>query len=243
MLTRIGAAVFGFGAAAVLLEAAHVLEQHIFGIPVPFYVWVAIPLTGFAVVYRRSSAFREFVLAVDLRLVVLAQVVRLAGFGFLILYADDRLPAGPAMPPALIDIAIAYSAAVIAFWWLSHRSFSRRGFIAWNLIGIGDFIITAAVFIAWRYNLVYSSLPDFLGLEILTRLPMGLLPAFMVPLMSIMHVIAILQVRSGRPLNVRPLLVTPALPRPSDEPGVASLAAAGNGGDVIAPGVHQAGEG
>src|ERR1700744_1696761 len=71
------------------------------------------PLTLFLVGYWTSEAFRDFVLSVDLRLVVAIQSWRWAGFGFLTLYAYRVLPGLFAWPAGVGDAAIGITAPFV----------------------------------------------------------------------------------------------------------------------------------
>src|SRR3974390_3330455 len=69
--------------------------------PFPIAIGVAAPLLIFFACLRLSSSFRDFVLALDLRLIAGFQAWRWAGFGFLSLYAHNVLPAIFALPAGL----------------------------------------------------------------------------------------------------------------------------------------------
>src|SRR4029077_17528157 len=60
--------------------------------PLPIFFGFAIPLAVFFAAYFGWSAFRAFVLGADLQLAAALQAWRLAGFGFLSLYAYRVLP-------------------------------------------------------------------------------------------------------------------------------------------------------
>src|SRR3954454_6383673 len=81
--------------------------------PLPIFVGAVVPLILFSVAWRTSKAFREFLLAVDVRVIVAAQAWRYAGFGFIALYASHVLPGLFAWPAGLGDIAIGITAP---FW-------------------------------------------------------------------------------------------------------------------------------
>src|SRR5690349_3730729 len=60
--------------------------------PLPIFFGLATPLALFFGAYFGWSAFREFILSADLRLVTAIQGWRWAGLGFLSLYAHGDLP-------------------------------------------------------------------------------------------------------------------------------------------------------
>jgi hypothetical protein len=69
--------------------------------PLPIFLGFAIPLAVFFAAYFGWSAFRDFILGVDLRLVVGIQAWRWGGLGFLSLYAHGVLPGLFAFPAGL----------------------------------------------------------------------------------------------------------------------------------------------
>ena len=80
--------------------------------PIPLAVAIAAPLLLFFGWLRLSRVFREFIYALDLRLVVAMQGWRWAGLGFLSLYAHKVLPAVFALPAGLGDMAVGLTAPV-----------------------------------------------------------------------------------------------------------------------------------
>ncbi len=60
--------------------------------PLPIFFGFALPLAVFFAAYFGWSAFRAFVLSIDLRLAAAIQAWRWAGLGFLSLYAHGVLP-------------------------------------------------------------------------------------------------------------------------------------------------------
>ena len=78
--------------------------------PLSILAGVTAPIIGFLAAFWVSRAFRDFVLAADLRLVTGIQAWRFAGLGFLALYAHGVLPGLFAWPAGLGDIAIGVTA-------------------------------------------------------------------------------------------------------------------------------------
>jgi hypothetical protein len=77
---------------------------------------VVIPIAAVAIGYRASPRLRNYLLRLDLRLLLAAQLWRVIGFAFLVTLAYDQLPAGFAVPAAVGDLAtgIAAFAVVLA---------------------------------------------------------------------------------------------------------------------------------
>jgi len=149
------------------------------------------PLAAFAVAIRLVPAFREFLMALDTRLIVAMQAWRYAGFGFVALYANHVLPGLFAWPAGLGDMAI----GIVAPWWIVALSkdpgaAATRGFRLWNALGILDFVIafTTATICAM---VMTTDVPPTIAP--MGRLPLVLIPAFMVPLFAMLHIIALMQ--------------------------------------------------
>ncbi len=79
-------------------------------LPLPILIGVMAPIIAFLAAFWVSRAFREFVLAADIRLATGIQAWRFAGLGFLALYAHGMLPGLFAWPAGLGDIAIGVTA-------------------------------------------------------------------------------------------------------------------------------------
>ena len=81
--------------------------------PLALLIGLLAPLSLFLVGYLAIQPLREFVLSVDLRLIVGIQAWRWAGFGFLTLYTYRVLPGVFAWPAGLGDMAIGVTAPLV----------------------------------------------------------------------------------------------------------------------------------
>ena len=159
--------------------------------PLPVFVSAAVPIAGFAVAVRALPAFREFLLALDLRLVVGIQAWRYAGFGFLALYANNVLPGLFAWPAGLGDMAI----AVVAPWWIvalskNSATASSSRFRLWNVLGILDLVVAFTTATICAITITGDVQPTIIPMG---QLPLVLIPAFMVPVFVMLHVVALMQ--------------------------------------------------
>jgi hypothetical protein len=114
------------------------------------------------------------------------------------LWAQGLLPGYFAWPAGLGDMAIAFFAPWMALA-LVHRlgSAADRAFVAWNVLGILDLVV--AVSLGAVGPLVLGSAPGSVDLGIMARLPMVLIPAYLVPGFIILHVTALAHSRGHRP--------------------------------------------
>lgn len=183
-----------FALAALAIDAG--LMQNTPGQPpLPLVVAAGVPLLIYFVLYRASSAFRNYVLAADLRLITILQSWRVAGVMFLGLYAYDVLPGLFALPAGIGDMAVGVTAPIIALTLLARPGYATSaGFAFWNWLGIFDFIVAFAT-----GTLAAGIVPGLVG-EItsapVTMWPLALIPAYLVPLFATLHITALIKARA-----------------------------------------------
>ena len=151
-------------------------------------------LTGVLILaYWFNRSFRDWLKAVDLRLVVGLHLTRFVGFYFLWLYGRGELPYRFAVPGGWGDIIVATGAALILATW---SGFGRRAavLLIWNLYGLVD-ILFVVVTAAAEAMAVPASMAALL------RMPLSLLATFLVPLIISSHMLIFARVlRSARRL-------------------------------------------
>ncbi len=164
--------------------------------PIPILLGATIPLAAFIAAYLGSSAFREWILALDLPLITALQAWRAGGLGFLALSAHGLLPRLFAWPAGWGDIAIGVTAPWVALALIRRPGFAAgRAFVAWNLLGILDLVVAVSA-----GTLSSGFVPGLAG-EVttapMTQLPLVVIPAYLVPLFVMLHIAAIAQARRG----------------------------------------------
>lgn len=164
--------------------------------PLALLIGVTGPVIAFVALFRASRAFRDFVLAADLRVVTATQAWRFAGFGFLALYAYGVLPGVFAWPAGLGDIAIGVSAPAVVLAIIRQPNFAAgKSFVVWNLLGILDLVVAVSA------GALSSMFPAGLAGEVTTapmaQLPLVLIPGFFVPVFLMLHLTALLQARQS----------------------------------------------
>jgi hypothetical protein len=165
--------------------------------PLPILIAVTAPVVVFLAGYWMSSAFREFVLAADLRLMMGIQAWRFAGLGFLALYAHGVLSGIFAWPAGLGDIAIAVTAPWILVALIRQPSFAgSKTFMVWNVLGILDLVM--AVGIGAR---VATGVTGEVTTSPMGRLPLVLAPAYLVPIWTMLHLAALFQAQRVKRLR------------------------------------------
>jgi hypothetical protein len=164
-------------------------------VPLPLGLGAILPVAVFGLWFRASSRFREHILSINPAVLTTVQVWRVGGIAFLILLAKGILPPIFALPAGLGDIAIGVTAPFIANA-LAQNKISAQGFVRWQIAGITDLVVAV--------TLGVLSSPSRLGIlahgtttRVMGQLPMTLIPTFAVPLLVILHLICLAQVRQA----------------------------------------------
>lgn len=141
----------------------------------------AIPIAAVAIGYRAWPRFRNYLLGLDLRLVLAAQLWRVIGIAFLFALAFDQLPAGFAVPAGIGDLATGIAAIAVVLS-LGNGSLTRRRLYAFTTLGVADFLLANATGLA-------------LQPPTLTAWPLAIFPTLMVAFFAVLHLVAVLQSR------------------------------------------------
>jgi hypothetical protein len=161
--------------------------------PLVILIAVTAPIVVFLAAFRISRAFRDFVLAADLRFMMAIQAWRFAGLGFLALYAHGILPGLFAWPAGLGDIAIGLTAPWLLVALIRRPGFAAsRTFVAWNWLGILDLVIAVGT-----GTLSQMLSPGVNGSSTgpMAQLPLALIPTYFVPIFVMLHIAALMQTR------------------------------------------------
>jgi hypothetical protein len=139
------------------------------------------PIAIVAILYLASRPFRTYLLTLDLRLVLTAQLWRVIGIGFLFALAFDQLPAGFAVPAGVGDIATGIAALAVVMA-LGNATLTRGWLYAFTTLGVADFLVATATGL-------------YLAPPALVAWPVAIYPTILVPFFAILHLIAVLQSR------------------------------------------------
>ena len=164
----------------------------------PVLVSVIGPIAAFLAFYGGSSRFREFVLSRDIRVLTMLQMWRVVGFAFLMLTAHGVLPGLFAWPAGLGDVAVGLTAPLVVLALARRPEFAlSRGFVAWNLLGLLDFVVAAATatLASGAVAALADGGPTSAPMEVW---PLNLFPSFIVPLFVFAHLGVLFQVRALR---------------------------------------------
>jgi hypothetical protein len=163
-------------------------------LPLTLLLAATIPIIVFLAAFWISQQFRDFVLAIDLRLATGVQAWRFAGFGFLALYTNGLLPGYFAWPAGLGDIAISITAPLVIVALIRQTRFAAsKTFVAWNVLGILDLIV--AVGMGALAPRLFINVAGAVTTAPMAHLPLVLIPAYFVPMFIILHLAALFQAR------------------------------------------------
>ena len=191
----IGLAVWA-GVAALLAQAG-LFQIDIGGIPVAIVAAITIPVVGFLLAWRALSGVRAYVEAQNLALLTALQGWRVVGAVFVFLWVYGQLPTIFALPAGLGDVAVGLVAPFAAIAVALKAPGWRRAANGVVIAGLADF----AVAVATGIGSIDGNFLNFAGAPsnaIINALPLVLIPGFLVPVFIILHVMAIIKMRSMR---------------------------------------------
>ncbi len=141
--------------------------------------------------FWKSSVFRQWALSVDIRLLVLIHLSRFAGMYFLVLHSRGELPYAFAVPGGWGDIAVAATALVVSIFSPTRGVVGWAIYSLWNLLGLVDILLVVGT--AGRLGMANPG-----SMSALTRLPLSLLPTFLVPIIVSTHIIVFARLLASR---------------------------------------------
>src|SRR5215475_9711765 len=104
-----------------------------------------IPLIIATAGLRLSGSIASLVSAIPLHFIVAAQVYRIGGGIFLILWADGRLPWQFALPAGIGDVTTGFVAVVVAVLLAQKAPGALRAAYVWCLFGIADLVVAVTM--------------------------------------------------------------------------------------------------
>ncbi len=165
--------------------------------PLSMLIAFAGPMIAFFVALQTWPPLRSYLASLDLRVVTAIHAWRFIGFTFIALLAQGLVPGAFALPAGLGDMTVALAAP-----WMVIRLIDRPGFVTskaflwWNRFGMLDLVV-ALVTGALAGGIV-PALSGGTQADLLARLPVVLIPAFGVPILLMLHVTALIQIRAAQ---------------------------------------------
>lgn len=153
-----------------------------------------IPLIIAAMGVWLSRSIASLVSAIPLPWIVAAQVYRVAGGIFLVLWADGRLPWQFALPAGIGDVATGIFAVVVARLLVQKSPRALTATYSWCLFGIADLVVAVAMggmTSPGRVHLLALDAPNLL----ISSYPLVMVPTFAVPLALMLHGLVLWRLR------------------------------------------------
>ena len=158
----------------------------------PVGVNLAIVLSVLAVSLAASAGLRS--LLTRQASLIRLHLWRLEGIVFLMLMVRGQMPALWALPAGIGDILIAVTAPWVARGVGTPQG--RRRAVSWNLLGIADLVVAVGLGIMTSPGSTQILLTSPTS-EFITRFPLVLVPAFLVPLAFTLHGVSLWQLLGG----------------------------------------------
>jgi hypothetical protein len=155
-----------------------------------------IPLTVAAIGLWQSESIARLVSAIPLHWLVAAQIYRVGGGMFLVLWADGRLPWQFALPAGIGDVTTGIVAVVVAALLARNAIGAHKATYAWCLFGIADLVVAitmGAMTSPGRAHLLAFEAPNLL----ISSYPLVMVPTFAVPLALMLHGVVLWRLQRG----------------------------------------------
>ena len=147
---------------------------------------LVIPLAVAAIGLWQSESIARLVSAIPLHWLVAAQVYRIGGGIFLVLWADGWLPWQFALAAGIGDVTTGLAAIIVSMMLGQGAAAARRATLAWCIFGIADLVVAitmGAMTSPGRAHLLAFEAPNLL----MTAYPLVMVPTFAVPLVLMLH--------------------------------------------------------
>jgi hypothetical protein len=163
-----------------------------------------IPVAVLSAIGFGSSVGRGRLQSAPLPALIALNVIRIVGVLFVLLYAAKRLPAPFAPVAGWGDIAIGATALPIALWAATKPDSARGAVLVWNGLGLAD-LVTAVTLGALSARGPIRFFFDDPSSTLMGSLPWILIPCFLVPSLSFVHVVVFyrtLKIKGAEPSAV-----------------------------------------
>jgi hypothetical protein len=153
-----------------------------------------IPLITAAIGLWLSGSIASLVSAIPLSWIVAAQIYRVGGGIFLVLWADGRLPWQFALPAGIGDVTTGCFAVVVAALLAQKAAGAHRAAYVWCLFGIADLVVAVtmgAMTSPGPAHLFALEAPNLL----ISSYPLVMVPTFAVPLALMLHSLVLWRLR------------------------------------------------
>lgn len=166
--------------------------------PVPTVpIAIVVPVVLGSLVLTRSRAVGSLLDATPASWLVGVQMYRVLGSMFVVYLIRGSLPAAFAWPAGLGDVLTGLLALPAAVWVASGTPAGRRIGIRWNVLGLLDFAVAITMGMLTSPGPAHLLARDHPNLLIGT-FPTAMVPAFVVPFSTLLHVLSLRQLKRMR---------------------------------------------
>jgi hypothetical protein len=158
---------------------------------------VLIPVAVFSVIGFGSFASRSWLQSAPLPALIALHAIRLLGVLFVLLYSVKRLPAPFAPVAGWGDIIIGATALPIALWVASQPNTARGAVLIWNSLGLADLVIAVSLGALSAPGAIRLFFDDPSS-ALIASIPWILIPCFLVPSLSFVHMVVFYRTRGAR---------------------------------------------
>jgi hypothetical protein len=190
--TRLSVFALGWFAAVAVLGGTGIFSAAGFGTPV-IGLAVLMPVVVFLDWAARSPAVRNVALHIPLAALVGIHAARVLGVFFVLLFEAGRLPPTFALTAGWGDIAIGVAALPLA-WAIRHQISGWRPLtFTWNVLGFADLVTAVTLGVGSAANSPVRFIYETPNSGAVAALPWVLIPAVLVPVYLITHLVVFAQ--------------------------------------------------
>jgi hypothetical protein len=177
----------------IILGATNALGAERAG-PIGLAVAVTAPIAALCYLFFAVAGARAAIMATPIWAMIALNVIRALGVAFVILYAQDRLPAPFAPSAGFGDIFVGVTAIPLALFASRSGPRANRLILAWNIVGFLDLVFA----VGFGATSSPGPIQVFVGpptSQIMTTLPWLIIPGFLVPIFQALHIVIFYRLR------------------------------------------------
>lgn len=161
--------------------------------PIYFGLFVGGPIAAFLLLYTFSKRVRDALLAIPLWAIVAVHALRFVGIFFIIAGLTGTMPPHFGWPAGIGDIVAAAVSIPLAVMLLKkYRSkLLHASFVAWNIFGLADLLMAISLGLLYSQSTVGILSEPSLHTQAATHMPLSLIPTFYVPVLILLHFLAL----------------------------------------------------
>jgi hypothetical protein len=180
---------------AVALGLAGAGFYHVAGNGIPTVQYgLLLPIVAGVVLIWRSELANRILDAVPQAWIVGVQFYRTLGVVFLMLYAAGKFPGLFALPAGLGDVAVGLSAPFVALAYARAPGENGSAVRAWNILGLVDLVVAVTMGFLTSPSAI-APIEVHPTSELITMMPMVMIPVYMVPLSILLHIASLVKLR------------------------------------------------